>query len=77
MRRKERTALDPVCGRQVSMHSEFRTNFMGDIYCFCSGKDLAEFERDPLKYVSKEKADAAQAGIYIVREEPCAPASRR
>jgi YHS domain-containing protein len=59
----EKKFVDPVCGREVSSNSEFFTDLECDRYYFCSAKDLAEFERDPLKYVAKEKADAMRVGI--------------
>jgi Cu+-exporting ATPase len=43
---------DPVCGMQVDeKESEFRTQFAGRKYFFCSEECLKTFETEPNEYV--------------------------
>ncbi|NJE26497.1 YHS domain-containing protein [Thermococcus sp. MV5] len=46
--------IDPVCGMEVSKETEFKVEYEGKIYYFCSSQCKAQFEANPEKYVKKE-----------------------
>jgi len=45
-------AIDPVCGMRVDeKKAEFKLEYKGKVYYFCSKHCLEEFSRNPEKYV--------------------------
>ena len=49
-----RTVKDPVCGMDVDPNkAEWSTEYMGQIYYFCSPQCKEEFVKNPDKYVTK------------------------
>ncbi|NJE41946.1 YHS domain-containing protein [Thermococcus sp. GR6] len=46
--------IDPVCGMEVSEETEFKVEYSGKTYYFCSPHCKAQFEADPEKYVKEE-----------------------
>jgi YHS domain-containing protein len=51
-------AKDPVCGMDVDEDkAPAKSEYQGRTYYFCAPGCKAAFERDPEKYVGKEKGD--------------------
>ena len=48
----------PVCGMVVDENSEFTASRAGEMYYFCSEEDKKEFQKNPNKYIGKEKKAA-------------------
>lgn len=46
--------IDPVCGMEVSEETEFKVEYGGKTYYFCSPHCKAQFEANPEKYVKEE-----------------------
>jgi Cu+-exporting ATPase len=44
--------IDPVCGINVPTDGEFRTFYRGNVYIFCSGLCLSEFQENPEKFIA-------------------------
>ncbi len=47
-------AIDPVCHMEVIPGKSLETEFKGKSYYFCNPNCLVEFERNPLKYLTKD-----------------------
>jgi Cu+-exporting ATPase len=47
--------IDPVCGREVDTSSRFNSYYMGHPYYFCSVEDKLAFDKEPRKYLMKNK----------------------
>src|SRR5438105_7384968 len=53
---ENQSAIDPVCGMSVDVESaEYRSFQKGETYYFCSAGCKETFDRDPAKYIGKEK----------------------
>lgn len=65
---------DPVCGMDVSEPSEDRKfEYKGQTYFFCSTHCLDKFEKEPEKYLNKEKDESkpvTSTGNYICPMHP-------
>jgi len=46
---------DPVCGAEVPSDTEFRVEHKGKLYYFCCEHCMAEFRKNPEKYVAKAR----------------------
>jgi len=46
--------IDPVCGMEVGEETEFKVEYDGKVYYFCSPHCKAQFEANPEKYIKKE-----------------------
>lgn len=46
--------IDPVCGMEVSEDTEFKVEYAGKVYYFCSPGCKAEFEANPERYAGME-----------------------
>ncbi|NJE09012.1 YHS domain-containing protein [Thermococcus sp. M39] len=46
--------IDPVCGMEVSEETEFKVEYGGKTYYFCSPHCKAQFEANPEKFISGE-----------------------
>jgi len=47
------TFKDPVCGMEVDQSTEYRTDYDGKTYYFCSVRCRETFESNPRKYVKR------------------------
>ncbi len=45
----------PVCDMEVTRNSEFKTEYKGQSYYFCSQSDLKKFQQQPQVYSWKEE----------------------
>jgi len=46
---------DPVCGMEVEVKkAEFKSEYNGNTYYFCSSYCKEEFEREPTKYFKRK-----------------------
>jgi Cu+-exporting ATPase len=45
--------VDPVCGMSVDESTEFRAEYAGRTYYFCSDRCRAKFEGDPGRYAGR------------------------
>ena len=45
--------IDPVCGMEVGEETEFKVEYGGKVYYFCSPHCKAQFEANPEKYVKE------------------------
>ncbi|MBN1460837.1 MAG: YHS domain-containing protein [Armatimonadetes bacterium] len=43
--------VDPVCGMEVTAESEWKADYEGKTYYFCSQTCMDQFMADPMKYV--------------------------
>jgi YHS domain-containing protein len=50
---KEQKARDPVCGVEVDKNTDYKSQYQGEEFFFCSNEDKAEFDRNPEKYIAK------------------------
>jgi len=56
---RQPSAIDPVCGMSVDTErAEYRSFQKGQNYYFCSAGCKATFDRDPGKYVDRQKAES-------------------
>jgi YHS domain-containing protein len=46
--------IDPVCGREVTENSQYRSYYGNGYYYFCSAKDKEDFDKQPEKYVKDQ-----------------------
>jgi len=53
------TTTDPVCGMTVSAESAHRQEHEGETHVFCSPGCLEKFQRDPQRWLTAGKAEAA------------------
>lgn len=44
---------DPVCGMKVDPSSQYKYDYQGHTYHFCSQNDLDAFKANPSQYVKK------------------------
>lgn len=45
---------DPVCGMNVqSEHPQYKADYQGKHYCFCSQQCLEKFKKNPTQFKSK------------------------
>jgi YHS domain-containing protein len=52
-------AIDPVCNREVEIATaQWKTEYQGKTYYFCSPGCKRSFEKAPEKYVSKPQENA-------------------
>ena len=59
-----KTVRDPVCGMHVNPEtSKHRFDYSGATYHFCSNGCRTKFEADPVKYLDKSKAEAANTPV--------------
>ncbi len=49
-------AKDPVCGMDVKEDSEFKSEYNGITYYFCSESCKKQFDSNPRKYVKEKKS---------------------
>lgn len=49
-------ARDPVCGMEVDEKTEFRSEYNGKVYYFCSQHCKNEFDENPQKYVKEKRS---------------------
>ncbi len=54
-KKAEAKAVDPVCGMAVDPKTAEKAVYKGKTYYFCARSERQEFEKNPEKYVSKEK----------------------
>ncbi|MBI3467616.1 MAG: YHS domain-containing protein [Planctomycetes bacterium] len=54
-KKTETKAVDPVCGMTVDPKTAEKAVYKGKTYYFCARSEKEEFEKDPEKYVSKDK----------------------
>jgi YHS domain-containing protein len=55
---RERVAIDPVCGMSVDTeHAEYRSFQKGDTYYFCSAGCKQTFDKDPGKYMARQRTE--------------------
>jgi len=51
------TAIDPVCGMEVEESTaQWKTEYQGQTYFFCSPGCLRSFTKDPAKYLQAKAA---------------------
>ncbi len=46
-----KSLVDPVCGMGVTENTEWKIEYKGKIYYFCSEGCLNEFKKNPEKYI--------------------------
>ena len=46
--------IDPVCGKEVSPDSKYRSYYVNGYHYFCSAKDKEEFDKQPEVYSGEE-----------------------
>jgi len=44
----------PVCGMKIPPTTNYRSEYKGKGYFFCSASDKEKFDKNPEKYISKE-----------------------
>lgn len=49
---------DPVCGMEVESPSQYKIDYQGQIYEFCSPACQTKFQAEPEKYISKQEVKA-------------------
>jgi YHS domain-containing protein len=55
------TAIDPVCNMEVdTTTAEWKTQYKGQTYYFCSPGCLRSFEKEPEKYAAASAGQAPQ-----------------
>jgi YHS domain-containing protein/uncharacterized membrane protein YraQ (UPF0718 family) len=55
---RERVAIDPVCGMSVDTErAEYRSFQKGDTYYFCSAGCKQTFDKDPAKYMARQRTE--------------------
>jgi len=54
----EDTAIDPVCGMKVPLHSENRVEHRHHIYYFCSEHCIGKFSADPTAFEGRDSPEA-------------------
>jgi len=55
---RERVAIDPVCGMSVATErAEYRSFQKGDTYYFCSAGCKQTFDKDPGKYMARQRTE--------------------
>ena len=47
--------IDPICGMNVNVNKELKTEYQGEYYCFCSAHCQVVFGKNPEKYVDTKK----------------------
>ncbi|WP_457752930.1 YHS domain-containing protein [Thermococcus sp.] len=45
--------IDPVCGMEVGEETEFKVEYEGKVYYFCSTHCKAQFEANPEKFIKE------------------------
>jgi len=55
--------IDPVCGMSVAETSEYRVNYGGHTYYFCSAKCREKFSLNPKRYQDPASADEAASNV--------------
>jgi Cu+-exporting ATPase len=45
--------IDPVCGMEVEETTEYKSEYKGRTYCFCSAECKARFEAEPARYAER------------------------
>jgi P-type Cu+ transporter len=72
--KKDRGKLkDPICGMHVSLDSEWRADYQGQEYFFCSEHCLTEFQKNPSYYAgeaAKAKKGEAAEKVYVCPMHP-------
>lgn len=63
--------IDPVCGMEVSEETEFRVEYGGKTYYFCSPHCKAQFEANPEKYIKGEETHSHGHGHVHGRRGCC------
>lgn len=56
---RDQKAVDPVCGMQVMRGGQYRSDYQGTTYEFCSLDCKQQFDRDPDRYAMLDQADRA------------------
>lgn len=51
------TAIDPVCGMEVDTRTALRYRWRGRTYYFCDSTDMAEFARNPKRFLQSHEGD--------------------
>ena len=54
----------PVSGEAVDSKTALTYTYKGEVYHFCCASCLADFKKDPEKYIRKMKDDAAKAKVH-------------
>ena len=55
---RQHSAIDPVCGMSVDPdHAEYRSFQKGDSYYFCSAGCKETFDKDPDKYIARQRTE--------------------
>lgn len=61
---------DPVCKMEVENTTEYKINYRGITYYFCSRNCLEEFKKNPLRYLSPNDLNK-KIDVKIVYCRPC------
>ncbi len=61
--------LCPVSGEEVDAKGGIAYEYKGKVYHFCCASCVADFKKDPEKYIKKMKDDAARAKDHDHRHE--------
>jgi YHS domain-containing protein len=51
---------DPVCGMEVDDTTEYRTQYKGDTYLFCSADCKDKFSQNPEQYAKQQQKTQSQ-----------------
>lgn len=54
--RWKKMVKDPVCGMDVKENSEFKSEYNGITYYFCSESCKKQFDSNPRKYIKEKKS---------------------
>jgi YHS domain-containing protein len=46
--------IDPVCNMEINEKSEFKSNYGGKVYFFCSASCKQSFDKKPDKYLKRK-----------------------
>jgi Cu+-exporting ATPase len=56
-------AIDPVCGMSVDpATAQWKSDYQGQTYYFCSPGCKRSFERDPEKYLNQKPGEGSMPG---------------
>lgn len=63
--------IDPVCKMDVDVSTDYKINYKGITYYFCSESCLQEFKKSPEKFLDSTQKKATKVDVKIVYCRPC------
>lgn len=60
---------DPVCGMQITEHSDFHFNYESEDFYFCSERCLEKFSSDPEKYANKDCCGHCESSDDAIKQD--------